>query len=102
MLPLQALAEAHGVLLCCVDGYELEPHELREALVLVLRAKRDEFRRIVARLEDRPGSPCPPIFVGELQAAQFGLGVVERDLAALLPRRVVDTTCEPLSGRRVG
>ena len=98
MIGLHALAAAYGVLTVDRDGYDLEVWQLRIALTSVMAARRDELRAIVARLEDRPGNPCPPIFVGELQAAQFALRVVERDLRALHPRKVViETTGEDAS-----
>jgi hypothetical protein len=98
---LQMLAAAYGVVLVDADGFDLEPADLRYALLLVLAAKRDELRVVVRRLEDKPGNPCPPLFAGELRAARFALAVLERDLAALLPRKViVETTGVELSGRR--
>lgn len=100
MIGLHALAAAYGVLTVDRDGYDVEPSQLRDALLVVMAARRDDLRAIIARLEDRPGSPCPPIFVGELQAAAFALRVVERDVRALLPRRVIETTGRAVESSR--
>lgn len=94
-LSLRALADEYGVDLTDPDGFELSASELRSALMVVLAVKRDEVRRIVDRLADRPGSPCPNILRGELNAARYALTAIGRDLASLLPRKVVfDTTAE--------
>jgi len=94
-LGLQTLAAEYSVDLADPDGFELSASELRSALMVVLAVKRDEVRRIADRLADRPGSPCPNILRGELNAASYALKVIDRDLASLLPRKVVvETTAE--------
>lgn len=91
---LQVLAGDYGVALADADGFDLEAAPLRAALLAVMAVQRDELRAIVRRL-----SPTGPN-VGERRAAEFALGVVERDMAAL-SKTVVSTTGEALESWKV-
>lgn len=90
MTQLQMLAVSWGMGLADHDGYDMEPADLRDALVLFLAAKRDDLRVIIARLDGPRG--CANLYRGELNAARYALATVERDMQALLPRKVIETT----------
>lgn len=77
------------------DGYDLEPWELRAALLVYLAAERDEARRIVDRLTHGGTKQPIHLFKGECEAARFALRVIDADMQALT-KTVVDTTGEEL------
>lgn len=90
MIGLHALAAAYKVDTADHEGFELEPHRLRDALVVVMAATREDLRIMIARLDGPRG--CANLYRGELNAAWYALATVERDMQALLPRKVIETT----------
>ncbi len=83
MISLTSLAAEYACPTADRFGYDFSPRQLRAALLVAIEARRYDIETIVIRLADKPGSPCPPFYRGELRAAQYALSVAERDLREL-------------------